>query len=170
MKKTIILIAICILLASFSITHAISIKDTFEEIKTFDNKDKTKDTPNWATGEFKGTWGIREYTLLFGMVEIEIGNISGYYREHLNFIRVIGGEFYPHYNTSKKSNITGINIGSVIYGNIGDINIENIDYDINQNKSNYVGIGLKNESSFNYRIMGKTGPTMYIKGSFNAFE
>ena len=91
------------------------------------------DTPFWASGTFSGKWGLREYDFLVdlfdgdngkGMVEYEIGEISGYYGKIFSSLYVIQGIFYPHENQSRISNITGICYGHLMGGRIGDIKVD----------------------------------------------
>jgi hypothetical protein len=136
------------------------------------------DIPLWATGVFSGKWGLREYDLLTdlfdgdngdGMMEYEIGEISGYYSNIFGKVYILRGCFYSHNNISKISNLTGICYGNLMGGRIGNINV-NIDlYNIELSETNYGAIGEFNETSFNWRLMLKTGPTFYIKGDFEKF-
>ena len=106
--------------------------------------------------------------LLFGMIKIELGNISGYYGKFFGPLRVIKGEFYPHWNHTKITNIVGICSDKVIFGEIGEVDLKDV-YDVETNETNFVGIGDKNETNFDWRIMGREGPTFYMKGTFSKF-
>ena len=99
---------------------------------------KSEDHPLWADGTFNGKWGLREYNILVdaldgnktGMVTIEIGNVSGYYGKIIGPIYVLKGTFYPHYNHSRTSNITGLYFWRILSGRLGSINVEAEEYDI----------------------------------------
>jgi hypothetical protein len=132
--------------------------------------------PIWRSGTFNGSWGLREYDLLTdffdgedgnGMMEYKIGNISGNYKKIVRNLYIIKGIFYPSDNRSQISNITGICYGNILIGNIEYINIDNDPYNFEFDESNYVGFGDFNETSFNWRLMLKIGPTFYIRGNFN---
>jgi hypothetical protein len=141
-----------------------------KEIFEINNVLKEDNIPRWADGTFTGKWGLREYSLIFGMVEFEIGNISGFYGKFIGSIKIFKGKFYPAWNESKIINISGIYAYSVLFGQIGDIDIESNEYDIETNETSYVGIGSQNITDYNWRIMSKTGPTFYIKGVFSKFD
>ena len=128
-----------------------------------------EDIPKWAEGTINGTWGLREF-LLFNMIEIPIGNVTGYYGKLFGQIYIISGKICPFFNSSKTTNISCIFFGPVVFGTIGDINLTVEDnFDVNVNETTYVGIGGKDKSIFNWRIMGRTGPTFYLKGNFEEF-
>ena len=133
------------------------------------------DIPIWATGTISGKWGLREYDILTdffdgdsgnGMIEYEVGEISGFYGKILSKIYVFQAVFYPYNNHSRISNITGLCYGNLMGGRIGDINIDVEMYNIELSEANYGAFGSFNETSFNWRLMLKTGPTFYLKGDF----
>jgi hypothetical protein len=136
------------------------------------------EAPVWAIGTFSGKWGLREYDLLAdifdgkngsGMVEYELGELSGYYGKILGKVYVIQGIFYPHDNQSRISNITGICYGHLLGGRIGDIKVNMDMYNIELSEANYGAFGDFNETCFNWRLMLKTGPTFYLTGDFLKF-
>jgi len=171
MKKALIVISLSIFLVSMPSFAALSIprlNKANENLLNLSNKSLNKgDIPNWADGRINGTWGMREFSLLIGMVEIEIGNITGYYGNIFGSINYFQGKFSPFFNENIITNITGFSFGSVIFGYIGDVDLETELYKIKTNESNYVGIGGFNESNFDWRIMSWTGPTFFIKGTFD---
>lgn len=173
MKKLIIILGVCVLLAGMPAMTAISIpkmKNLKRTLPIFEKITANEDdAPYWAEGTFNGTWGLREF-LFLRMIEIEIGNISGYYGTLLGPIKVIKGEFYPHWNHSKVTNITGVYFGAVIFGTIGDVDLKIDQYNITTNETNYVGLGDQNETRFDWRIMGRQGPTFYMKATISKLE
>jgi hypothetical protein len=137
------------------------------------------DIPLWAAGTISGKWGLREYDFLTdffdgdngnGMVEYEIGEISGFYGMILTKVYVFQAVFYPYNNQSRISNITGLCYGHLLGGRIGDINIDVDLYNIELGEANYGAFGNFNETSFNWRLMLNTGPTFYLKGDFFKFN
>ena len=132
--------------------------------------------PLWRSGTFYGKWGLREYDILTdlfdgengnGMMEYEIGNISGYYKKIVKNLYIIQGIFYPYKDQSQISNFSGLCYGNLLFGNIELIKIDIEVYDFEIVESNYVGFGEFNDTSFNWRLMLKTGPTFYLEGSFS---
>lgn len=163
MKNKLILIGLCFLLSI---------------MPTISSTSYNPDSPLWAVGTFSGKWGLREYDLLTdifdgvngnGMIEYEIGEISGHYGKIFGKVYVLQGIFYPYNNQSRISNITGLCYGHLLGGRIGDIDIDIDMYNIELNEANYGAFGDFNETHFNWRLMLKTGPTFYIKGDFYKF-
>ncbi len=173
MRKNIFLLVTCTLIITIPTISAISIPE-IQNIKNekieLNHNIADNEVPRWADGTFTGKWGLREYSLIFDMVELEIGNISGYYGKFIGSIKVFKGKFYPTWNESRITNISGIYTNSVIFGQIGDIDIDSNEYNIESNETSYIGIGSQNTTNYNWRIMSKTGPTFYIKGVFSKFE
>ncbi len=174
MKKILITLGICLLIATMPAMTSLSLPKFKNINKPISILEKVslneEDIPIWADGTINGTWGLREF-FLSNMIEIPIGNISGYYGKLFGQINIFSGKIYPNWNTSLITNITGIYFGPVLFGGIGDINLTVDDiYNINVNETNYVGIGNKNDTDFNWRIMGISGPTFFIKGDFTQFE
>jgi hypothetical protein len=137
-----------------------------------------QNTPLWADGTFNGTWGLKEYSFIAelfgdkdGLVEIELGNISGYYSKPFKIlpIRYLKGQIYPHWNHSKIINITAVYLGPYVIGKIGDIDIKEPGYniDVKTNETEFGGIGRHNNTNFNWRIIGPKGPSFYMQGIFN---
>lgn len=173
MKKILTISIICFLLLSMSTITTVS-KPSTTFLKTGKNLiektlSKSQETPSWAEGNLTGTWGIREYSLLLGMIEIELGNISGHYKNIFGSIYIFKGVFYPHWNNTETTNITGIYFfNHFIFGQLGDINISDPGYeDIETNETGYSGYGLYNETCFDWRLVSNAGPTFYIKGTFS---
>jgi len=173
MKKTLIALGICgFLIVMPAITSvSISKKSSINRQLSLFNKviASEEDIPGWVDGEINGTWGLREF-ILFETVEIPIGNISGYYGKIFGPIYAFIGKINPFWDTTKTTNISGLFFGPVVFGRIGDVNLTvESKYDVNINETGYVGIGDQDESKFNWRIMGRTGPTFYLKGNFIDF-
>ena len=173
MKQTLIILGICILVAGMPAITAVSLPKFNAYNRSISILDRyttsEDDIPSWADGTINGTWGLREF-FLFNMVEIPIGNISGYYGKLLGPISIFNGQIYPFWNSSDTTNITGIFLGPILFGGIGDINITITSYEIDVNETNYVGIGYQEDDEFDWRIMGASGPTFYLKGDFKEFE
>lgn len=130
----------------------------------------------WRSGTFYGSWGLREYDILTdffdgengnGMMEYEIGNISGYYKKIVKNLYIIQGVFYLNNSASQISNFSGLCYGNFLLGSIEFINIDTDLYNFKFSESNYVGFGEFNDTSFNWRLMLNTGPTFYMIGNFN---
>lgn len=163
MRKKLILFNVCILLFIMPNISGISYNS---------------DSPIWASGSFSGKWGLREYDFLRdffdgengnGMVEYEIGELSGYYGKIFSNLYIIQGEFYPYDNTSRVSNISGICYGHLLGGRIGNISADIDTYEVELREANYGAYGNFNETCFNWRLMLNTGPTFYLKGEFSKF-
>ena len=174
MKKIIIITITCLLLIA---TPALAGFQAKTNLFTKLNNYEADEAPKWADGTFNGTWGLREYNWLVdlldgnktGMVEIELGNVTGHYGKYLKQICIFQGEFYPYCNTSQKSNISGVSLGRILGGRIGDIDVDAEDYNFELEEANYCGIGGINQTGFDWRIMLSHGPTFYIKGTYNSF-
>jgi hypothetical protein len=173
MKKPLIVFGICVFIIGMPVITAISSPRNNlvnRPISLFNTiKINEEDVPKWAEGELNGTWGLREF-ILIDTVEIPIGDISGYYGKIFGPIYAFSGKVYPFWNSSKTTNISGLFFGPVVFGMIGDMNLSvNTIYDVKTNETNYVGIGEQDESIFDWRIMGRSGPTFYLKGNFKEF-
>ena len=100
----------------------------------------------------------------------ECSYCHGHYGTLLGPFKYIKGEFYAHNDPSNTTNIVGLYVGSVILGRIGDIDVEDTEYDIESNETNYVGLGDQNETNFDWRLMCRKGPTFYVNGTFTEFD
>jgi len=179
--KKIVLLLICLTIFSMPAINAISfqnISNTKKDLDLTDNKiSKSERAPFWADGTFSGKWGLREYDLLVdlldgkdgnGMFQCEIGNISGYYGKIIGPIYCLSGKIYSN-NDTKISNITGIFMGRLLGGRIGDICLNVGSYDIEINEADYGAFGAFNDTNFDWRIMLISGPTFYMNGTFSKF-
>lgn len=174
MKKVILALGVCFLFISLPSMTAISspkMKNLSRVVNVFDkiSMKSEDDMPSWVDGEFNGTWGLKEFFLL-DMVEIEIGNISGYYGQILGPFYLMVGQFYPRWNESQITNITGVYFGPIIFGGLGEIDVETDGYIVSTSETHFAGIGDQNLTHFDWRIMGREGPTFYLKGNFSEFE
>lgn len=166
MKKILFMMIITITMVSMQIINAEPF--TKNNTKT-DITGAADEAPAWAEGSFSGSWGIREFSIFFGkLINIELGTIQGYYKT--GYLSRISGIFVPNWNQSQKTEISGFYIGPFIFGSLDELNIQDPDYTAATNKTVYVGLGSQNVTSFNWRIMGKEGPTFYIEGVLSKFD
>ena len=158
MKKTIFSIVIIIL---------ISISLTFINVKTLGYSTiesdhikilhETIDTPpNWATHYFYGIIGLTSYQ---GNPEEPKGVIVGSCTD--NFKGKFAGIIADTEEHEPTGYILGYTGGPVLFGLIGNTN---------EQKIPIVGIGLRNETGFYFRIMSIVGPTMYIAGLYELIQ
>ena len=101
-------------------------------------------------------------------MNIELGTVSGYYKE--GALSFFAGAFVPHWNESCVTYINGVYFGPILFGELGDLTVEDAEYEGTCNETIYVGIGNYNATNFDWRLMGQEGPTFYMKGTFTKFE
>ena len=164
MKKILLAIGLCFLLLGMSAATSMSIpkiKDLNSKIRLNNISSDSEDTPNWAAGNFTGSWGLN----IWGGDWFPIGCIEGYYGIGFlwdikigRFLIECGGEDGKENGT----NLEGIFFGPFLLGNVIDMETGNT--------SAFVGIGEYNEINFRWRVMAKSGPVLYIKGTFAEFE
>ncbi len=157
MKKIFIFFGICIILLSQNVM-AINNKfiDEKNKFTDFSLKQIIKDDPpNWATGEFNGTWGVSAG----GLPVLELGWVEGYF-DNLGIFGRIEGDFAVWENDEPTAYISGIIIGYYMIGVVGDyLNPDNATF--------YVGLGTPNENGeFYYRINLFIGPSWYMEGTW----
>ncbi len=163
MKKRIIAILICILLASFSAVSAVNVSEMSIKNKQIETKDFSADpenAPEWAIGNFTGTWGVN----FWGNDWWPVGYVHGYYGKGFKHNYKFG-RFLIEYKEQGEENGTefeGLFIGPYLLGRATNQETEN--------QSAFVGLGGYNETTFRWRIMGMKGPTLFMKGTFNEFE
>ena len=150
MRKMIGIFIICTILFA---QNVIAIKNNTEL-----NQEKnliTNDPPDWATGEFNGTWGIS----IAGVPTLELGWVEGYF-DTLGIFGRIEGDFAVWDNQEPTAYISGWIIGYYMLGIIGDyINPDNATF--------YVGLGAPDEYGlFYYRINLFIGPSWYMQGTW----
>jgi len=170
MNKKIIIVMLLITVLLLPTISAIELPNPKNNANGNNIISNTKGVPVWADGPLNGTWGLREYSILFGMIEIPIGNITGHYKNFIGPIKYFKGSFYPYSNHSKITNISGVFFGSVVFGKIGDVDVDQEGYNFESNETNYVGIGSFNETNYDWRIISRTGPAFYIKGDLSIFK
>jgi hypothetical protein len=158
MRKKVIIIGICILmlttvLSSQPIYSKETYKDDFKN--NYTSKLNFNDPPDWADGEFNGTWGIS----FLGLPLLELGWVYGYF----SAIEVFGrleGYFAEWKDNEPKSFITGYIILYNMIGFIGEI-------DNPDNGTFFMGLGAPNENGeFYYRISLIFGPSWYMAGTW----
>ena len=158
MKKIFIFFGICIVLIAQNIaaTNNIYIDEKSYTLDNFLYKEIIKDDPpDWATGEFNGTWGIS----IGGLPAIELGWVEGYF-DNLGIFGRIEGDFAVWQNDDPTAYMNGIIIGYYTIGIVGDyINPDNATF--------YIGLGAPNEDGeFYYRINLFIGPSWYMEGNW----
>ena len=173
MKKLLLTLTVCILLISVPIMTAAStptIKNyrTSYLLEKIGVKSDSEEPPSWADGTFNGTWGVREYILFIGVVNISLGNVSGYYaKKHLGWI---AGTLYVKNETDKDTPVSefkGLFFDVFFCGRLGKMDVEvDENYNTSNDETPFVGIGYQNETEFDWRLMGLKGPTFYMKGEF----
>ena len=154
MKKTIIILFVCLLFAGIPITSAISFeKAAF--IKNFTKEQPVQtleDIPEWAIGNFTAVWGLNVNGEPYGD---PLGLVIGYYGTNI-FAGLITN------TTAPNGWIWGYRFSIFMIGIVANIDGEQ--------KAPFIGIGLWNEEGFYYRIMSIVGPTLYIAGVYTPFE
>jgi len=162
MKKTIMIISICIMLLSFSAVSSLKIKEISKNNEKLNEKGFSadpEDAPEWAIGNFTGTWGFN----FWGHDWFPAGPVRGYYGKGFLYKYKLG-RFLIEYKENGKENGTlfeGLFIGPYLLGKITDQE--------SNNSTAFVGLGGYNETNFRWRIMGMEGPTLFMKGIFNEF-
>lgn len=163
MRKYLIVLFVCFLVVSFSVTsiaNRINLKNIKDNIEPFVKiSSSSEDDPLWAIGNFTGEWGLN----VWGSDWFSIGSVHGYYG--MGFAGSLKfGRFLITSNESNGENSTkfeGLFIGPYLLGEITDMQTKD--------KSAFVGLGDYNATAFHWRIMGMTGPTLFMKGTFNDF-
>jgi hypothetical protein len=154
MKKILFGIGVCFLLLFMSTATSTSMNNYITI-----NQD---DAPTWAKGNFTGSWGLN----IWGEDWFSLGNIEGYYGIGFLFNDELKiGRFLIEYKENGEengTNLEGIFFGSFLLGRATDMETGN--------QSVFVGIGNYNETNFRWRIMGQTGPVLYMKGTFAKFD
>ena len=158
MKKIIIIFGICMLVISTNVLSATNIftNQTEEKIEINDfNRFNIDDPPDWATGEFNGTWGACP----LGLPAIELGWVEGYFSVAGIFGR-IEGDFAKWENNEPTGYFSCFVIGYYMLGVLGDY--------LNPDNSTYcVGLGAPNEyGEFYYRLNLIVGPSWYMTGTW----
>ena len=168
MKKTLSILIICGILILTPLTSAAVLPDSKISEKQTMHVQNTpqqqtpilEDPPNWVKGNFSGYWGLD----IWGETQIPLGYLYGYYGNmRLGFFL---GEFGYFWEENATGYIRGGFFGPFMFGGIG--NISNVG--TYENETLFAGIGRYNETDFKWRIMGETGPTFFMKGTYTKFE
>jgi hypothetical protein len=168
MKKSLLIIGICILLIGMPAIAAVSDSSTIVRnnraniLKIINKEDMsttpiTDDPPEWANGNFSGLWGLD----IWGEWYIPIGWMLGYYKRTPKL-----GYFHAGFASFWEENISwyiqGYFFGPFMFGSIGENEYAN--------ETIFVGIGRYNETNYHWRLMGEVGPTFFIRGTYTKFE
>ena len=161
MKKVLLTIGLCILFLGMSSATSLSIPkiNKFSSEKIVINSADPEDAPSWAAGNFTGEWGLN----VWGEDWIRLGYVEGYYSIGFHWDTKIGCLSVEYVKNGEKNGTTlnGVFFGSFLLGRAtNETSAETV----------FVGIGFYNETSFRWRIMGETGPVLYMKGIFTPFE
>ena len=162
-KRVIAIISICLLLAGLSTVQAISVNDINVKKQTLETKDFTADpddAPDWAAGNFTGTWGLN----FWGNDWFPAGPVRGYYGKGFLYNYKIGRFLIEYKETGEENGTTfeGLFIGPYLLGKTTNQETGN--------SSAFVGLGGYNETHYRWRIMGIEGPTLFMRGTFNEFQ
>ncbi len=167
MKKTLLLIIICSILLLMPMTTAIHTSKVLEKPlikiiaeKTSQTTPIDDDPPSWANGNFSGYWGFD----IWGETHLPLGVMYGYYG-NMN-LGVFLGEFRTYWEENASGYIRGVFFGPFMFGGLGNIS----NAGTYENETLFVGIGRYNETDFHWRIMGETGPTFFMQGTYSKFE
>jgi len=160
MKKTFVIIGICLLLSTLPSINAFSVTKIEKRFEIYESN--TTDVPSWAAGNFSGEWGLN----IWGFDWFAAGTFSGHYATGFLWDLKLG-RFEIEYKENNKENGTlleGLFFGPYLLGISTDI--------ATGNESHFVGIGGYNETSheFRWRVMGLYGPTLFMRGTYTEFE
>jgi hypothetical protein len=164
MKKFLVVLGVCVLIATMPLTFAKStstLKSVQRNTNIFTTDiEKTPlpadDPPEWANGNFSGLWGLD----IWGEWQFPIGWMFGYYKHNTNF-----GYFYAGFADFGQQNaswfIKGYFFGPFMFGSIGQNEYAN--------ETLFVGIGRYNDTNYHWRLMGEEGPTFFVDGTYTKF-
>jgi hypothetical protein len=111
------------------------------------------DPPDWASGYFYGIVGLTDYN---GRTQNHMGYTAGYCQD--NFKGHFAGLISSDSDRDPELFIAGKITGSLLFGSIRNITTEK--------HLGIVGIGIRNETHFYFRLMAIIGPTFYIAGKY----
>jgi len=165
MKKTVLVIIICSLLAVMPISMGMynniliqNCKQDLTEINPISKIEQApvEEPPNWANGNFSGIWGLD----IWGETHLPLGWMFGYYKRNPNI-----GYFYAGFESFWGENdtwfIQGYFFGPFMFGSLGENEYAN--------ESLFVGLGSYNNTNYHWRLMGQTGPTFFMYGEYTKF-
>ena len=168
MKKVLIAIGVCFLLAAMPISLSLAsptqrisnrLNKILENEETFEivGPMPAEDPPEWANGQFAGVWGLD----IWGEWHIPAGWMFGYYKRTTSW-----GYFYAGFADFGVENATwyiqGYFLGPFMFGSLGETEYAN--------ETLFVGIGRYNETDYHWRLMGEVGPTFFVEGEHEAYE
>ena len=152
MKKTIIILFLCLLFTGIPLTSAISVEKVsfIKDISKDHTISTLEDIPEWAIGNYTAVWGLN----ILGEPQEPLGLVLGYYGTNL-FAGLVTN------TTAPNGWIWGYRFSIFMIGIVANLDGEQ--------KVPFIGIGLWNEEGFYYRIMSIFGPTIYIAGTYTPF-
>lgn len=131
--------------------------NNIEKIKGQKLKQKpidNSDPPDWATGEFNGTWGVS----LIGVPVAELGWVRGYFSA-IGIFGKIEAEFAEWKDDEPTAYLSGIIILFNMLGVIGNLT--------SGEETFFMGLGAPSENgTYYYRISMILGPSWYITGTW----
>lgn len=135
--------------------------DNIEEVKSQNLIQKqidNLDPPEWATGEFNGTWGVS----FLGVPMAELGWVRGYFSV-LGIFGQIEAEFAEWKDNEPTAHLAGIIILFNMIGIIGNLT--------SGEETFFMGLGTPNENGeFYYRISLIVGPSFYMTGTWGEIQ
>jgi hypothetical protein len=163
MKKIILILGICCLLATTPIMTAMA-HDPQKTTPTLYNQLPFKtessvtldDPPEWANGNFSGVWGVT----ILGIPTDPLGWIDGYYEE-IGLGR-LAAEFAEFGETNATGGLLGYMLWIFFLGGVGSLATGNGTY--------VSGIGVANETHYYLRLNAIIGPSYYIHVAYTRFE
>ena len=157
-KTTIVIVCAAILLVPLAQGSTTPIK-TPPLIQKFNHPlplNTLEDPPEWANGNFTGTWGLT----ILGVPTPPIGWIVGYY-ENIGLGR-FAGVFAEFNETNATGGLIGLMLWVFFIGGVGNLATQNGTY--------VSGIGVANETHYYVRLHGIIGPSYYIYIQYTKFE
>jgi len=157
MKTTIMIFGVILLLVCPMVLSEQPIKYESQTMRNFDidHKMMENEPPDWANGQFNGTWGLN----LFGMPVAELGYVYGYF-DAVGILGRLEGYFGEWSDPEPVSFIAGFIFLFNMIGYVGSI-------DNPDNGTFYSGLGTPNENGeFYYRINLIIGPSWYMEGTW----
>lgn len=151
MKKEIIILGICSLFICMPLTVASPFY--YNPMLTVD------DPPEWATNYFLGYVGVTDSN---GSPQIPAGYIIGYCEDDFKgqFAGIIAVE--ESEDPEPVGFLAGYIIGSFLLGIISNLSTDQQTF--------MVGLGMRNETHFYFRLMAIIGPTYYMAGIYSPIE
>lgn len=152
MKKVLIILGICFMLASISVASAgplSRLKNIRNNVSTLLNVNTDEEAPLWAVGNLTGNISCESSA---------VASFHGYYGTGIFGNLIKSGRFMIELDEENATILRGYFIGPYIFGMINYHDIDEI--------PPFVGLGKYNESEFTWRIIGTYGPVSYINGSF----